>query len=70
MGIQIIALNTQVVDINAHILKAFFNKGSNHYAGYRKKPEILPEPEGEDRKICITPISAYRIYHNDRRLKH
>ena len=43
-------------------------KGSAQTAGYRLKPQILPEPFKEQ-NISITPLSASRIYFNDRKRK-
>lgn len=42
LGVQIVAINTQTQDdINHHILKSFFIKGSNKTTGYRLKSNTL-----------------------------
>jgi hypothetical protein len=65
MGIQMIGVSTLVSDYPSLIMKKFFEKGMNKTAGYRMKP-LLPSENSELKEISITPISATKIYYNNR----
>jgi hypothetical protein len=44
MGVQLIAINTQMADYPALLMKKFFEKGINKTPGYRMKP-VMPTSE-------------------------
>lgn len=68
MGVQLIAINTQMADYPALLMKKFFEKGINKSPGYRMKP-VIPAPGSKINEIRITPYSASKIYFNKTDMK-
>ena len=64
MGIQINSQNTQVASAETLLMKKYFERSSNMIKGYRLKPNL--HDLAEEKRIVITPISAMKVYYDEK----